>query len=970
MDDYRSLTLSVEPSTAPGRYGVILSSPEGARATDDLDLRGISLLQPPTSLSDLCPNVDAMLTEMRETSHQPRIDIALPADDSAALDWENLLGDQPVFRRPASRVVLHGQPLHSSVKLGIVQTTPHATNANALARAIRISLKEEPVEVQVYPAPARLDDLFNLAHDERLDALHTFLRVGMREGKPVVELGEEIVPLEAFVRGIGDLGLQVAVFDEIGTKSGSHIASLRIASQAVPNGSETCFVSLGGYQGGYQGTHARDMVIAVYAGMTKPERLDDTVYQARKIVGQRVQASCVANYDVNSVLPIERERRLQIGRASELGHQAELIRDWTNELVLPEEDRLRLRDTADHTQQAVQPILVSAERAPSLRQLLEDRSALDEASESAVPAITELEILQTTQYQEELPEGTKPQARYPAARFFRHGAGEPAPIPPSQTLSDETGMDVALHFWLDTAPTGIVYRGERPELHAEHVAYPITLTVNAWSSDFHLFSAVGSIELQAVGATNRVIFPLKLPDAERSGEIFIFLRHQSELVAVFRVAVQVTYEPATSPTAQVLEHVYLATDWFRFGAKPSLGAELSILVSMIAGQLNLFALQDEGGIWARVGIDPDTFHQENQVIYRELQKMALDAAVVHEQGTSLSFGKGARALAMLGSNLYSTLFFGVSAGEVRTFAKFIEGLPEGSRITVATTESSQRFMIPWGLLYDMPAPRHQTTDRPEPAGFWGYRFNLVVRPWTRERIEPYVGSSRVQVGMGFLSNVVEAQELERFYQGFEQKGQVVQRQLLAVDDDIKDLGTQPFDLIHFYCHGHTSLPNAPYDKVLIDQYRSYVEHQPPDRGTPAELLMKIQSDAAAGPWMFLDGGYARLARLRTSVTDSFNGRPLVLLSMCESAQVSTSGTGFVSFFLDRGARAVIGTEGPVLFALARRFDESVVRRLLSGDTISQAFWLARRELLTENVLALVYSLFGDRNATLVSAANA
>ena len=62
-----------------------------------------------------------------------------------------------------------------------------------------------------------------------------------------------------------------------------------------------------------------------------------------------------------------------------------------------------------------------------------------------------------------------------------------------------------------------------------------------------------------------------------------------------------------------------------------------------------------------------------------------------------------------------------------------------------------------------------------------------------------------------------------------------------------------------------------------------------------------------------------------------------MLSMCESAQVTISGVGFGTFFLNRGAKTVVGTEGPVPWRLARTFDSSILQSLFRGATVIEAF---------------------------------
>jgi len=94
--------------------------------------------------------------------------------------------------------------------------------------------------------------------------------------------------------------------------------------------------------------------------------------------------------------------------------------------------------------------------------------------------------------------------------------------------------------------------------------------------------------------------------------------------------------------------------------------------------------------------------------------------------------------------------------------------------------------------------------------------------------------------------------------------------------------------------------------------------------------------------------------------------PIILLSMCGSAQFTSSGTGFVPLFLYRGARAVIGTEGPSLWALSREMDTRIITALLEGQSIGTAFYNIRKELAKQHVLALTYTLYGDGDAKLVA----
>ena len=72
---------------------------------------------------------------------------------------------------------------------------------------------------------------------------------------------------------------------------------------------------------------------------------------------------------------------------------------------------------------------------------------------------------------------------------------------------------------------------------------------------------------------------------------------------------------------------------------------------------------------------------------------------------------------------------------------------------------------------------------------------------------------------------------------------------------------------------------------------------------------------------------------------------------------------FVDFFLDRGARSVIGTECPITVEFADAFSESLFRGLLHGHSIGKAMLDARRDAFARrNPLGLAYTLFGSASA--------
>ena len=105
--------------------------------------------------------------------------------------------------------------------------------------------------------------------------------------------------------------------------------------------------------------------------------------------------------------------------------------------------------------------------------------------------------------------------------------------------------------------------------------------------------------------------------------------------------------------------------------------------------------------------------------------------------------------------------------------------------------------------------------------------------------------------------------------------------------------------------------------------------------------------------LYLDELYGRIEKLESS--------PFVILNMCESAQVTPSlSDSFIHFFIDRGARGVIGTECPMTLEFAHPFAEQFLGEMIAGTNVGVALLNARRRFLEfKNPLGLAYTLFGS-----------
>ncbi|MFF2487580.1 CHAT domain-containing protein [Microbacterium sp. NPDC058062] len=102
-------------------------------------------------------------------------------------------------------------------------------------------------------------------------------------------------------------------------------------------------------------------------------------------------------------------------------------------------------------------------------------------------------------------------------------------------------------------------------------------------------------------------------------------------------------------------------------------------------------------------------------------------------------------------------------------------------------------------------------------------------------------------------------------------------------------------------------------------------------------------------------------------SSSFEQGPLVFLNACQSTAVSPQfSVNFATYFLDRGARTVIGTECDIATVFADEFGRAVFGEILRGVTVGAALLAVRTQMLERgNPLGLAYGLHGASGTRLI-----
>jgi hypothetical protein len=348
------------------------------------------------------------------------------------------------------------------------------------------------------------------------------------------------------------------------------------------------------------------------------------------------------------------------------------------------------------------------------------------------------------------------------------------------------------------------------------------------------------------------------------------------------------------------------------------------------------------------------------------------------EGDRERFARQMWRLARLGRGLWTALFEREMDSALWHVGNWLEAnLKREGIIQVTVDRDAQSFMFPWNLLFDGELPEREG-DMPSLHGFWGYRYAIEQRLPT-----PLTGPASsiwsdepVRLDDGFEIGFVlwpfkQAPQQRKLIEDLTSRGHgqiatggpiVSQADAFALLSDCRS------HILYFFTHGYTRQRDAdiggldflkmygdlPEDSPLRAHWRTLYEQT----RQPTFDVSRSRIQPRYGN-VYLDDLYT-LEREEINL----HNNPVVILNMCESAQATPSlSESFVHFFINRGARCVIGTECTMMATFAHHFSEELLQSLLGGDTIGDAFLKSRRKFLQlNNPLGLAYTLFGSATA--------
>ncbi|HEV2323107.1 MAG TPA: hypothetical protein VGS10_04045 [Terracidiphilus sp.] len=334
------------------------------------------------------------------------------------------------------------------------------------------------------------------------------------------------------------------------------------------------------------------------------------------------------------------------------------------------------------------------------------------------------------------------------------------------------------------------------------------------------------------------------------------------------------------------------------------------------------------------------------------------------------FNRGIGNLARLGRDLWTKIFEVERESALFQIGEWLRShpLPRGSLIQVSNDPGAYAFVLPWNLLYDRDLPDDPDTA-PDVHGFWGIRYQVEQRAAIPDTANDRP-CSVASVDIGFLTWPFEEVSLQRTFLDelvSLSRGRI--GELHAIDSAeaaLTYLSAGGDDIICFFAHGHTQFREASEVGFSEADFVRLYETLPESSDLRSawkysyEQIKQRQYESDRS-WIQLRSGRVYLPQLYQKRDLKLGKRPIVLLSMCESAQLTPSlRESFIHFFLDRGAIAVIGTECSMRPLFAHHFAKELLERLLTGSTLGEAMLDVRLYFLRQrNPLGFAYTLFGS-----------
>ena len=481
----------------------------------------------------------------------------------------------------------------------------------------------------------------------------------------------------------------------------------------------------------------------------------------------------------------------------------------------------------------------------------------------------------------------------------------------------------------------------------------LPLRLELASNDFEIDQPVQPIVLRPDGTSERPVGFTITPVHAGEGSIVVGLFRESTWLATAKYATTIAERPEDAALDPVLERK-ASMGQVRTPLRPSGNPDLTVVFILDAGRFQCTLSGTRRPRTAYLPIEPKDLTGAVAGVRLALESLATDEK--YQSGIDIGEVDKLAALKELrsaGSELLRTLFFTREAQNPRSaalgreFIKALRGATPESRVVFLI----EGYSLPWHALY------LQTDFDGDPSQdlFLGLRH--VISEFV-DGVEPPTDSDELQhrgalsVALHLDTRIDRQQgipitrhQLEFWKQASKQSGAISLYESTTSEDAIEySLGpTSEHHVLYFVCHAGVELD---------------------DRGEPLPALTWLGLPSK------MDPGYRlthRTLNERNGTKAILKSGPLVFINACESAQLSPEFyKNFATYFLERGARTLIGTECRIATFFADKFASELFRAVLSGWTVGDAILQTRLAMLKRgNALGLAYGLHGSADTRVV-----
>jgi hypothetical protein len=308
-----------------------------------------------------------------------------------------------------------------------------------------------------------------------------------------------------------------------------------------------------------------------------------------------------------------------------------------------------------------------------------------------------------------------------------------------------------------------------------------------------------------------------------------------------------------------------------------------------------------------------------------------------------------RTLARAGSRLFQQLFLHPAAGaDARRAGEWLRGYAMNPGLRLHVQVFAYQAPLPWAMLYLGDASDGAKLDW---NNFLGMRHVVEQLPlqMSLETVDNEIPSTP-ELSLSVNVNITIDQSMKvTLVAGHRQhwKDAAAARPGLSLQTR-----TTKSEVVHALADGHTG------DQVVY--FYCHAKGVPASGNPDDAAIIMGNNDAATVADLNIDA----------PTTVQLPGNPLVFINACESAELSPLFySGFVPYFMAKGARGVIGTEckTPALFAV--KWADAFFNRFLDGAPVGETVLELRREFIAEhgNPLGLIYAVHCDADTRIAPA---